>query len=740
MRHHKTRYIALAAYDAFGAVVCATLLSCAFAPAAYAYVDPSVMTYTIQAIAGVAVALGAVAGVAFRRSRRALMKALNIDENARKEKEPLVHRLDENGQPIITASELQQPAQISAGQPAAKHAKGGSAPKHAKEADLKRRNRLRWPSRLWRSAIASVLLVGTLFLVAPAEMVAANETSLVFGLIDVWNPILMQAAVIAVCLAIVMSLFLGRAFDIVFALVIALGICLYVQALFLNATLPAADGSPFVLSDHMTMAVISTVVWVVVIAGLIVLSVLRRNISNFACAFVGLALIIVQGAAVASLWIDLDGAETTPTETTEMTATANGSAVMTKEGLFELSPKNNVIVLVLDTFDVLDMNSLLASEPDILSEMTGFTYFRDSSGSLVPTRYGIPFLLSGVFPRADQTWDQYLTDRYPSSTLTDDIVDAGYSLYVYTDTLGRGGMEHISPLATNIHPLDETQVHTTATLNLDGVMGMLYQMALYRDLPWVAKEPFWFYTDAVNQSVYHVETYEEDVNVSGRVGGTTPYVMDDAEYYQELVNRRLSIYDDGAKGSVHFIHLLGLHPPYTIDENAEQHGSEMTSRYQQTKGTLLIMNEYLRQLKELGIYDDSYIIITADHGIWAYDVTIEESEADGDMAGGAIMLVKPAQTAEEAAQPCQVSNARTGHLDYAATLISAVGGDSSKYGTTVFETNDPNRTRYYYWTTHDGRIDFGIYEYEITGDVSDWYSWHRTGVWWDYSTSSGETL
>lgn len=60
---------------------------------AWAYVDPSVMTYAIQALAGVAVALSAVIGVAFRRSRRALMRILGIDEDARKERDPAVREL-----------------------------------------------------------------------------------------------------------------------------------------------------------------------------------------------------------------------------------------------------------------------------------------------------------------------------------------------------------------------------------------------------------------------------------------------------------------------------------------------------------------------------------------------------------------------------------------------------------------------------------------------------------------------
>ena len=84
----------------------ATLFALPFmAEPAYAYVDPSVMTYTIQALAGVAVALSAVLGVAFRKTRRKLFSLLKIDENARKEVEGDIHRVvaaprrDSRGEP-----------------------------------------------------------------------------------------------------------------------------------------------------------------------------------------------------------------------------------------------------------------------------------------------------------------------------------------------------------------------------------------------------------------------------------------------------------------------------------------------------------------------------------------------------------------------------------------------------------------------------------------------------------------
>ena len=50
-----------------------------------AYVDPSVMSYTVQAIAGVAIALSVVFGVVWRRIKRGASKALGRDENSGKE-------------------------------------------------------------------------------------------------------------------------------------------------------------------------------------------------------------------------------------------------------------------------------------------------------------------------------------------------------------------------------------------------------------------------------------------------------------------------------------------------------------------------------------------------------------------------------------------------------------------------------------------------------------------------------
>ena len=61
--------------------------------------------------------------------------------------------------------------------------------------------------------------------------------------------------------------------------------------------------------------------------------------------------------------------------------------VVTMDGVDEVSSKGNVIMFVLDTFDVAYLNEVLQEDPGVLDEFTGFTNFKNSTGLMIPTRY-----------------------------------------------------------------------------------------------------------------------------------------------------------------------------------------------------------------------------------------------------------------------------------------------------------------------------------------------------------------
>ena len=64
--------------------VCGMLL---FGANSQAYIDPSVATYAIQAVAGIVIAIGAAVGIYFRRAKKKINNTLGIDENKNKEVE-----------------------------------------------------------------------------------------------------------------------------------------------------------------------------------------------------------------------------------------------------------------------------------------------------------------------------------------------------------------------------------------------------------------------------------------------------------------------------------------------------------------------------------------------------------------------------------------------------------------------------------------------------------------------------
>ncbi|MFR1435186.1 MAG: hypothetical protein ACLSS9_08075 [Acutalibacteraceae bacterium] len=61
-----------------------------------AYIDPSVMTYAVQAIAGVVIAVGAVVVVFWRRAKKKVADKLGLEEKSKKEVEDDIQIIEES--------------------------------------------------------------------------------------------------------------------------------------------------------------------------------------------------------------------------------------------------------------------------------------------------------------------------------------------------------------------------------------------------------------------------------------------------------------------------------------------------------------------------------------------------------------------------------------------------------------------------------------------------------------------
>ena len=691
----KTRRLSIPKPSVAAVLLVAAVVLVVSARPAYAYVDPSVVTYTIQALAAVAVALSAVAGVAFRRTRKVFFKLLGIDEDAGKVIEPAVSRI----------SPLQK-----------NYADARFEKELAARSDAVEDKPLPWGSRLWRALLASAFLFFTVFVVAPLEITLASASDLIFNIEMFWQPVVIAAAIGCVVFALLLTAFRGKAFRVAVAVVVGLTIAAYIEVMFLNAPLPVADGTPVPWQDYDKITLVSAVVWIAIVAIFAVLAYRIPRVCSAVSIALGLALTIIQAVGVGSLIVAPKASGVLE---------GSGTIMVTERGLFNVSDKNNVIVFVLDTMDTVHVLNYLEDYPDTLDEFTGFTFYTNSTGSMIPTRYAVPSMLTAHDISDYATYDEYFKSGYANSRFLDDMLDRGYSLGIYTTNAiwDEASSAYMSERTVNIY---DTSVDNSVHVDWLGTIKVLWKCALYRDLPWALKPRFWFDTEEINNGM---------VSSDGSGEEDAPFVFDDELYFKQLKEIGLSVSDEGGEGDLRFIHLLGSHAPYTLnlDGITELEG---TNEEIQTIATLRMVREYLRQLKELGLYDQATIIVTADHGEW-YLTTDDLYEPSSP-----IMLVKPSQTAAEAAQPLKYSEVPVSHIDLQPTILEAMGADDATLaayeGMVMWEVPDAPRLRLYYTTLNDreqNKKDVAIKEWAIDGNALDFNDWYQTGRVWDTQAS-----
>ena len=100
------------------------------------------------------------------------------------------------------------------------------------------------------------------------------------------------------------------------------------------------------------------------------------------------------------------------------------------------------------------------------------------------------------------------------------------------------------------------------------------------------------------------------------------------------------------------------------------------------------------------------------------------------------MLAKPSGVDDS--QPIKTSMAPVCHEDLFATVIEGLGGDTEKYGRTIWEIgeNEERERKFYHtalYSDEDGEV--ALREYTVKGDARLLESYKLTGKHWDVNYS-----
>lgn len=540
----------------------------------------------------------------------------------------------------------------------------------------------------------------TLLFFSPLEIILGNISNFQIFADSAVLILLAVCALSALVLSAILSFLPIKPLKILNITVFAISIGFYIQSLFLNNKLISLTGEEQVFSK--SSVIINAVVWVAIIAVVILCWLGSKKIKKekmflTTVKFISLALIVMQTVGLGSIYFSCEK------------DSASKNCYFSTTGKLEVSDKNNVLYFIIDTCagDIVD--EALNDSPDIFSEFDGFTYYPNNTTTYSRTFPSITYMLSNERCYFDIPSTEYINNAFEKSTFLPTIDSLGTDIRLYTEVsyIGesvKGKIDNLNYLAADAN-----------NINLGGFIKQAAKISLFRGAPYAAKKKFEYTAEDVNAAI------------------TKPIVdrsaiFDDYGFYQEIKNQKVSVNSD-YDSAFRFYHMFGTHPGASINENGELEGGVSLSTA--FKGDIKILNEYFAQLKALGVYDSSTIIVTADHG-WSGG----GDSLDLPKNASCLMLVKPADA--DSSKEIKVSQAPVCHEDLFATVISALGGNSSEFGRTIYEIGEnEDRERFYYYSSLYSDIDgeIALREYSLKGDAKKLENYVLTGEKWDINYS-----
>lgn len=532
--------------------------------------------------------------------------------------------------------------------------------------------------------LCAILFLGfTTCIYAPFEMYSLNSEDLWFSLSDIWY-IPIACGSFAMIVAILIALLLKETLLKVYAgLLFGIGISSYIQGNFLNLNLGELTGAAITWQNYIPRMVVDLVIWGGIIIAFIIWNVRSSKYCRKVIGIVSLFLTVVQLVTLIVLTVPLMG---------ESKVSPNGYP--TEKDALSVSSNANVMVFVLDKYDENFFKDVLEREPEFRDKLDGFTYYTNMVGCYSGTKWAIPFMLSGEFCYQGDASAYTKNACEDEDVYWDELLKNGFEMSIYTR-----GSDVPPRAAANAYNFEKTS-YRIANHKLFTVV--LYRFVMCKYFPDAVKPFVWIYG------------YEFDDRK-----------MLDSEY-REWQARNLTLSDLLARGEVKadrslpqykFIHISGTHESFDIDEEGnriEGQSDEATC----AKGSLNLVLRYLRQMEELGVYDNSAVIITADHGNWSETPT------------NPVFLVKPmgvrGKLKENAAPVSQE--------DLGATILDLVGLPYEKYGISALQVEEgEQRVRLCYRYADDGTDLRGkpqdkLVEFVADSEDNEPDNFSRTGV------------
>ena len=413
------------------------------------------------------------------------------------------------------------------------------------------------------------------YIVGPAEIYAYSKEDFIYSYLDLAPHLWSGAILFTLIFPVLIGSYTPQKIQRLTCLFIAAyNLTGYIQFFLLNGQMSSLDGSE--QKWDASKMIINAIVWGVTLILFIVLAAKYKKAKKL---IIGASIYIMLIQTVSYVYLF-----------TSMDITQKKDKQVIEDRVFELG-KENIIVFVLDAYDNQEIQMVLEDNPNYIEPLHDFTYYNNMNSRFYYTDFSLPYMLTGGNKDeldAEEKADTYTW--YDNDCFLKDIESYGYDIRVLTEK------KYVDKFV-DTNPVKNYEEDSLCILDEEKTLSHFANAIRYRNMPFILKG---FY----RYGIYDFIDVIADTNI---------YRMGTDDKFDDIVNAK-GLKESDIDKAYRFYHLYGAHAPYYMTEDARMDYSSCDP-IAQFKGALKIVYDYLNELKKSGLYDNSTIIITADHGL-----------------------------------------------------------------------------------------------------------------------------
>lgn len=479
----------------------------------------------------------------------------------------------------------------------------------------------------------------------PLDLLYSNRGELGISLRNAFPVFLCAFLVLTAALSALLALLRGKGYKAALCAVFALAVVSYVQGSFLNGGMQLLDGADFDVDANRGKIVVNSILcFTVLLAAFLLPWLLREKGMPVLCALCG-ALMLMQSTALVGSFIK-DAKED------------RRSFVFSETDSSRISSNKNTVVFLLDAFSNYSMQGMLEAYPNALDSFHDFTYYTNCVSDYYSTFPSMIHILTGAQYDPEGTWQDFVDNAWKSPRANDffgTLKAQGYSVDIYAP---------YSNYYAETRDQLEDKVDNTVRIHREtepiSLLTSMERLALCRYLPLAFKQYVW----CAPEDFADISTVVDDKGEKVKTWSWAGYQF----FRDRLAKDGLAANEEN--NCFKLYHFKGAHPANFLTEKATWN-NDGVGRAEACRGYFYIIETYIQQMKDAGVYDDATIIILADHGFRDWKVP---------NAFSTIVLVKEAGETRESTAIC---DKRVSQDQFIPTVIKAAdSGSTAEFGYT----------------------------------------------------------